>query len=86
MDKDTENRYFNIGSEEITSINELFNLIKKILKSDIKPEYINERKGEVQEIYLKAGLAWKELAWKAGISLEEGLKQYIDSLKRNLFI
>ncbi len=86
LDKDTENRYFNIGSEEITSINELFNLIKKILKSDIKPEYINERKGEVQEIYLKAGLAWKELAWKAEISLEEGLKQYIDSLKRNLFI
>ena len=86
LDKDTESKYFNIGSEKITSINELFNVIKKLLKSDIKPEYINERKGEVQEIYLKAELARKELNWKAEVSLEEGLKQYVDSLKRNLFI
>lgn len=81
--KKLKHRYFNIGSEYMVSINDVYSEIKKILKSDVKPIFIEARAGEVAQIYLKAERARKELGWKPRYSFEQGLKEYIEWFKKN---
>lgn len=83
METETEDRNFNIGSEELTTIKELFYKITKTLGMDIEPELIPSRAGEVQQIYLKAEKAENQLGWKCSIQLQDGLKEYIEWFKEN---
>ena len=80
--KKLKHRYFNLGSEYMISINDVCFEIKKILKSDIKPIFIDARVGEVAQIYLKAERARKELGWKPKYSFTQGLKEYIDWVRK----
>ena len=74
LEKETENKVFNISTNTETSVNELFKKIKEIMNSNINPIYKNPIK-EVRNIRLDNSLAEKELNWKPKVELNEGLKK-----------
>lgn len=74
----TKDKFLNIGTEKAIPINALFHELSKILKTEIKPRYVKERKGDVKQIYLNAKKAKEQLGWRAKTSLREGL---IDTIK-----
>lgn len=69
---------FNIGTGVETSVNELYYIIIKILKSKIKPKYVAPKKGELMRNCLDISKIKKELNWKPKIFLKEGLIKTID--------
>jgi len=81
LEKETKDKFFNIGTEKIISMNELFSSIKNILDSDLEPEYVEARKGEVQQIYLKNKKAREQLGWKPTTDLNKGLEKTIKWFK-----
>ncbi len=76
--KKTDTRIFNIGAGIETSVNEISEKLKNILNSKIVPIYGDAIKGEVRRIYLDVSLAEKELGWKPGVTLDNGLRKTIE--------
>lgn len=68
------NQIFNIGTGKGTSVNELFDILRAIKKSDQKATYAPPRAGELFRSVLNAKKIKKELGWKAKTSIEKGLK------------
>ena len=78
LEKDTENKIFNIGSGTEIAVNEIYTKLKEITNSDISAVYGEAIKGEVRNICLDVTLAKKELGWKARTSLDEGLRKTVE--------
>jgi len=72
-----ENKTVNIATQTEVSALELLNIIKRILKSDIEPEFLPKRKYDLERFLVDISLA-KELGWKPKVSLEEGLTETIN--------
>jgi len=68
---------FNIGTGIETSINELYKIISKLLKTKIKPKYAPEKPGDLKRSCLNISLAKKELKWEPKFDLEKGLKKQL---------
>lgn len=68
---------FNIGTGVQTSVNTIFQKIKRLTGSKQKETYGSACKGEVTRSALDARKAAKELGWKPEMSLEEGLKKTV---------
>jgi UDP-glucose 4-epimerase len=69
---------FNIGTGIETSINEVYQIISKLLKTKIKPKYAPEKPGDLKRSCLDISLAKRELKWKPKYNLEEGVKKTIE--------
>jgi UDP-glucose 4-epimerase len=69
---------YNIGTGTETSVNELIEIISKVLGREVKPKYAPPRKGEVKRISLDIGRAKKELGFAPKCSLEEGIRRTIE--------
>jgi UDP-glucose 4-epimerase len=69
---------FNIGTGIETSINKLYEIISKLLKTKIKPKYAPEKPGDLKRSCLDISLAKRELKWKPKYNLEEGVKKTIE--------
>jgi UDP-glucose 4-epimerase len=66
----------NIGTGREASVLDLVEILSDIEgREDFTPEFAPERAGEVQRISLDAALAERELGWKPGTTLEQGLAQ-----------
>lgn len=76
-----DKRILNIGSGRRVSILDLAKLILKITTSNSKIVFSENVKGDTQDTLANIELANDVLAWKPRISLETGLKMYIDWLK-----
>ena len=74
-------KVFNIGTEKLVSVNDLFKKIKELLGSDIKAGYKDNNKGEVNKICLSIKKAKKELGWGPKTGLSQGLKETIKWFK-----
>lgn len=81
MDANPRDLFLNIGTEKVISINELFSELISILKMRIKPRYVEERRGDVKQIYLNVKKAKEQLGWKATTGLREGLIETIKWFK-----
>lgn len=81
--KKGRNEAFNIGTGKETSVNEVFETIKKLLGSNVKPKHGPEIPGEVRRIFLDARKAKKKLGWRAEVGLEEGIGRLLEYLKIN---
>ena len=73
---------FNIGTGKETSVNEIFDVIKKTLNTNIKPRHAPPIKGEVRRIYLNVKKAERELGWTPDIDVEEGIKKLLEQMKK----
>ncbi|MFP4111568.1 MAG: SDR family oxidoreductase [Candidatus Woesearchaeota archaeon] len=82
LDKDTENREFNIGFGKETSVNELFVMLKETMFDYLKKEFfarhVDPVPGEVRQIYLDISRTKKDLGWSPEIDLKEGMKRTVD--------
>ena len=75
----------NVGTGKARSFNDIIKILNKQLKTNLKPDYFdNPYKGLYQDFTLAdtAALA-KRLGFKASYSLEEGIKDYIKTIKEN---
>lgn len=68
---------FNVGLGKSTSVNKLFDIIKKKLKSDIKPTYAESRKGDILNSLSDINKSI-QVGYNPEINLEEGLDKTID--------
>lgn len=72
---------FNVGTAKETSVNQIFEILKKILNISIKPIYGPEKTGEQKRSAVDYSKIKKELKWEPTYSLEEGLKKTVDWFK-----
>ena len=80
LEKETKSKNFNIGTGKLISVNDLFNMIKKIVGQG-SSKHENALAGEVRDIALNCSLAKKELSWESEMSIEDGLKKTADWFK-----
>ncbi len=79
--KKSYNRVFNIGTGINYSVNEIYSIIDSILKTNIKPIYLEDLPGEAFQNLANIDKA-KSLGWEPKISIEEGLKYSIRYLEK----
>ncbi|TSA14245.1 NAD-dependent epimerase/dehydratase family protein [bacterium] len=73
----------NIGpDEEFTTINELAKTIAKLLNFDLKPRYLEDRPMEVKLAGCSAEKARRMLNYRTKYTLERGLVEMIDYIKK----
>jgi nucleoside-diphosphate-sugar epimerase len=80
---DAVGQTFNICTGTPVSINELANIIKELVKKDLKITYDKPRKGDVRDNYGDPSKAFEILKFKAKNSLKQGIKKYISFLCTN---
>lgn len=71
---DALNRVYNIAVSEQYTILQLFEAIRKILKSDLKPKFELSRKGDIAHSLADISKAITLLGYRPAISLESGLQ------------
>lgn len=68
----------NIACGGTISVNDIYENIAKALGSDLNPNYLPERKGEIKNSYADIALAAKTIGYQPVVSLEEGLKRTVE--------
>jgi UDP-glucose 4-epimerase len=66
---------FNVCTGKPTAVNELVQIVKEVLKRDLKVIYDKPRKGDIKNNYGDPSKAEEILGFKAKISLREGLER-----------
>ncbi len=80
------NKIYNVAYGKNTTVNELFNLLKKYLSQkdeaigNIQPQYIPERKGDVKHSLASIEKAKVLLGYKPEVSVKEGLERLTVSI------
>ena len=72
----------NAGSGQETSIKDLALLVIEETKCGLRPEYRNARKGEISRSFADISLAKKKLGWSPEYSLERGIEETVDYIKK----
>ncbi len=81
-DIDAPSTTFNIGSGQRISLNHLIDTLEKLTGNTLDCTNI-ETKHDVQSNVLCCDKAQSELGWKPEISLEQGLKAFLERLKKS---
>lgn len=71
-----DNGIYNVCTNTKITVNDLFDRISEILKSDLKPIYTEERDGDIRDSYMSYEKIRKN-GWKYKYGLMEGLKETI---------
>ena len=77
-------RSLNIGTGELTSVNQIYEMLKKIIGFRWDAENGPARAGDVYQISLDSSRAAEELGWTPKTSLEEGLTKTVDYIRSTL--
>lgn len=70
---------FNVCTGKPTAVNELVQIVKEVLKRDLKVIYDKPRKGDIKNNYGDPSKAEEILGFKAKLSLREGLERLRNS-------
>jgi len=73
----------NIGSGRRVTINYVIDVLKNLVNSNIEPKYIEPVKGDVKDTLANINKAKKIMRYEPKISLEEGLRKFVDWYKDN---
>ena len=76
--ENVKNITMNVSTNEKTSINELFNTMKKYLGYKLEANYREPRLGDIRDSRLCNELLKKNTSWNYEYSLDEGLKEYAE--------
>jgi len=79
-----KHRIFNIGSGQGKNLNEVIDVIEKVIDRKVKKQYIKSRKFDVPVNILDTSLARAELKWIPETSFEEGIKCFAEWLDKKL--
>ena len=77
-------RSLNIGTGELTSVNQIYDMLKKIIGFRWEADHGPARAGDVYQISLDCSQAAEELAWIPRTSLEDGLTRTVDYIRSTL--
>ncbi|SDJ77328.1 NAD-dependent epimerase/dehydratase family protein [Sediminibacillus albus] len=69
----------NIGTNLPTNLNQLAAQLNSLLGTELMPEYLTDRSGDIKESYLENKKALRELDWKVRYPLTKGLKETIEN-------
>ena len=69
---------YNIASGKSVSVNELFETIAKLLKTEVRPSRGPSRVGDIKDSYADISKAKTELGFEPKVSLEEGIGRIIE--------
>jgi nucleoside-diphosphate-sugar epimerase len=69
---------FNVATESRISLNELFRTMRRLIGSDLNPDYGPTRSGDVRDSQADISRARTVLGYKPIVSFEEGLKQTLE--------
>jgi UDP-glucose 4-epimerase len=75
VEKPVEGHVFNVGSGEGTSLNELVDIMSKVVGKKIKPQYIPDSRHYIQKIVLDTSKIRHEIGWKPETSIHEGIRK-----------
>ncbi len=78
------NQVYNIACGVQTSLNELFEGLRKESGTDLKPEYGPERKGDVKHSLADISKAKRLLGYDPKVTVEEGLRKTFDWYRKQL--
>lgn len=76
-----DNQAYNVGTKNITTVNQIFEFVKKYTDYKGKPIYLPEKPGEVKINYLDNIKAKNELNWEPKTTINIGIKQTIEYFK-----
>lgn len=74
-------RIFNIGTGISYSIQEIIKLIEKETGVKAIVSYKEKRKCDLRNSFLDSSLIFKECGWRSMLTIEQGIKDYINSMK-----
>mgnify|MGYP000588225326 FL=1 len=69
---------FNVGTGRETSVNDIFEIIKRNIKKECKKVYTEERKGELKRSCLSIEKIKRETGWVPKFTIEEGINETIN--------
>ena len=75
---------FNLGSGSSITINRLAEMMQDLSGINNGINYLPERKADVKHCKANATKVWENMSFKAVVSLENGLKEYIEWYKNNI--
>ena len=75
INKTPRHKLFHLANGVQISVNEIFNMLKKLSDFQKEPNYTESIKGEVKDIVLNISLAKEEFGWNPKTSIKEGLKE-----------
>jgi UDP-glucose 4-epimerase len=73
-------RIFNVAASSPASVNEVADLIGKILDRPVEREFAPPRAGDIRDSWADVSAAREVLGWEPTVALEEGLRRTIDAL------
>ncbi|UCD07056.1 MAG: GDP-mannose 4,6-dehydratase [Candidatus Aenigmatarchaeota archaeon] len=79
------NGIYNIGSNKRISVNEMVDLIEKIMNKKAQIKYIEKQLGDVTHTWSKIDKAKRDLGYGPKVSIEEGIKRHVEWFKMNKF-
>ena len=74
----------NVACNHRTTLNQILDLLGRLLQADVKPTYTDERLGDVKHSLADVALAKKTIGYEPKVFFEEGLTKAIDWYKANL--
>eukprot|EP00293_Proteomonas_sulcata_P008086 CAMPEP_0184305846 /NCGR_PEP_ID=MMETSP1049-20130417/15012_1 /TAXON_ID=77928 /ORGANISM="Proteomonas sulcata, Strain CCMP704" /LENGTH=401 /DNA_ID=CAMNT_0026617997 /DNA_START=46 /DNA_END=1248 /DNA_ORIENTATION=+ len=69
---------FNLGNSHPVSVNEFIHTIEKHLGKNADKKFATSSADEVAKTYADVRKAWRLLRWKPQMSLDEGIKEFVD--------
>ena len=77
---DASGRIFNVASSAPISVNEIAELIARILGKPVERRHEPPRPGDIRDSWADITAAREALAWEPRVSLEEGLRLTAETL------
>lgn len=69
---------YNVGLGQKTTLNDLLAMLGRITDQDVKPEYREERAGDIRESVADISKITRELGYDPKVGVEEGLKALVE--------
>lgn len=84
MKEDISGEALNLAGKEMIDLNTILDILKKCLKTDLKPIYTDWKKGDVYKSCGDISKAKKLLGWKPKVDIEDGIKRTVEFEKSHL--
>ena len=82
--KETKGQVINIACGQAVTVNEIIDMINKVVGKNVKPDYTDSRPGDVKHSLADITLAKKIIGFEPVIDFEDGLQKAIEWYRNNL--